>query len=150
MHRRIVLVLLGLLMVVPSVQAQLRDAESAIKHRRAAFTLMSTYFGRITAMIKGDRPFDRAELIRNIELVQFVAKLPWEAFAPGSEIGNTRAEVDIWLEEDRFKAYEQDLHKELKKFLQVAQTGDMPALTQAFEATRHVCGSCHKVFRKDD
>lgn len=62
---------------------------SAIKHRRAAFTLMSTYFGRATAMVKGDRPFDRAELVRNIELVQFVAKLPWEAFIPGSEPGNT-------------------------------------------------------------
>lgn len=150
MNRRIVLVLLGFLMAIPPAQAQLRDAESAIKHRRAAFTLMSTYFGRITAMIRGDRPFDRPELIRNIELVQFVARLPWEAFAPGSEIGNTRAEVDIWLEEERFKAYQQDLHKELKKFLQVAQGGDMPALTQAFEDTRHVCGSCHKVFRKDE
>lgn len=68
--------LIGWLMAIPMAQAQLRDAESAIKHRRAAFTLMSTYFGRITAMIKGDRPFDRAELLRNIELVQFVAKLP--------------------------------------------------------------------------
>ncbi len=143
------LVLCGLLMAVPPAQAQLRDADSAIKHRRAAFTLISTYFGRITAMVKGDRPFDRAELIHNIELVQFVAQLPWEAFTPGSEVGETRAEADIWLDEDHFKEYQQRLHEKLKAFRLVASTGEMPALTQAFEETRGACGTCHKAFRKD-
>lgn len=142
-------VLVGVLMVVPVAQAQLRDAESAIKHRRAAFTLMSTYFGRVTSMMKGDRPFDRAELVRNIELVQFVSKLPWEAFTPGSETGETRAEADIWLDEDRFKDYQQRMHEELAKFHQVAQAGDIPFLTKAFEQTRDTCGTCHKAFRKD-
>lgn len=149
MNHRIVVALICLLTLAPQAQAQLRDADSAIKHRRAAFTLMSTYFGRITSMMKGDRPFDRPELIRNIELVQFVSKLPWEAFIPGSETGETRAEADIWLDEDRFKDYQQRMHEELSKFRQVAQTGDMPVLTKTFEQTRDTCGTCHKAFRKD-
>lgn len=149
MRLRFVLLLVGTLLAAPLAQAQIRDVESAIKHRRAAFTLMSTYFGRVTAMVKGDRPFDRAELVRNIELVQFVAKLPWEAFIPGSEAGNTRAEADIWLDEDRFKDYQKQMHEELAKFLAVAQTGKRPAIAQSFEQTRDACGTCHKAFRKD-
>lgn len=146
---RVMLVLIGVLMAVPVAQAQLRNAESSIKHRRAAFTLMSTYFGRVTSMMKGDRPFDRSELVRNIELVQFISKLPWEAFAPGSEIGETRAEADIWLDEDRFKDYQRRMHEELTNFQNIAQTGDLPAITKAFERTRDTCGTCHKAFRKD-
>lgn len=149
---RLLPVLIGLATVAPAALAQLRDADSAIKHRRAAFTLMSTYFGRVTAMIKGDRPFDRAEFVHDVELVQYLAKLPWEGFAPGSEVGETqqtRAEPDIWLEEERFAGYQKRLHENLQRFLRVAQDGDMPAIAQAFDDTRSACGACHKVFRKD-
>ena len=149
MRKRILLGLLCGMMAAPLAHAQLRDAESAIKHRRAAFTVMSTYFGRMISMAKGDRPFDRAELIRNIELVQLISKLPWEGFIPGSETGDTRAETDIWFEEDRFKGYQLRLQEALSKFRLVANAGDMPAIAQALEETRHACGSCHKVFRKD-
>ena len=110
---------------------------------------MSTYFGRTISMAKGDRPFDRAELIRNIELVQYLAKLPWEGFTPGSEVGDTRAEADIWLEEDRFIGYQTRLQEALGEFRTVADSGDLPAITQALEETRSACGACHKVFRKD-
>ncbi|MCM8621456.1 MAG: cytochrome c [Candidatus Accumulibacter sp.] len=149
MRKPLLLCLAYFTLLAPAAQAQLRDADSAIKHRRAAFTLMSTYFGRLVSMAKGDRPFDRAELIRNIELVQYLAKLPWEGFTPGSEVGDTRAEADIWLEEDRFMGYQQRLQEALGKFRAVANGGDLPAVAQALEETRSACGACHKVFRKD-
>lgn len=142
-------VLVGLVMAVPVAQAQLRDADSAIKHRRAAFTLMSTYFGRVISMAKGDRPFDRAELIRNLDLVQYLAKLPWEGFIAGSETGDTRAEADIWLDEDRFKDYQKGLQESLGRFRTAANTADLPALAQSLEETRNACGVCHKAFRRD-
>lgn len=148
--RKILLLCLACLLALPQLaQAQLRDADSAIKHRRAAFTLMSTYFGRLVSMAKGDRPFDRAELIRNIDQVQYLARLPWEGFTPGSETGDTRAEADIWLEEDRFLGYQQRLHESLRKVRAVADGGDPPAVAQAIEDARSACGACHKVYRKD-
>ncbi len=149
MRNTVLLCLTCLFTLSPVAHAQLRDADSAIKHRRAAFTVMSTYFGRVISMIKGDRPFDRAELIRNLDLVQYLAKLPWEGFIPGSEAGDTRAEADIWLDEDRFKEYQQKLLESLTKFRGAANTAELPALAQSLEETRNACGACHKAFRRD-
>lgn len=137
------------LIISPQAHAQLRDADTAIKHRRAAFVLMSTYFGRAISMVEGKRPFDRAELIRNVELAQFIAKLPWEGFTPGSEIGDTRAEAEIWLDEDRFKDYQQRMHEELARFRQAAQTEELSVLVRTLEKTRATCNTCHKTFRRD-
>lgn len=149
MKRLFTSVLLGLLIVALSAQAQLRDADTAIKHRRAAFTLMSTYWGRVISMVEGKRPFDRAELIRNVDLVQYLSKLPWEGFIAGSETGDTRAEADIWLDEDRFREYQQKLQESLGKFRIAANTAELPALAQSLEDTRNACGTCHKAFRRD-
>lgn len=149
MRRTWILCLTCLFALVPVAHAQLRDADSAIKHRRAAFTLMSTYFGRVISMAKGDRPFDRTELIRNVELVQFIAKLPWEGFIPGSEMGDTRAEADIWLEEDRFLGYQLRLHEALGKLRTIANSGDLSSVAQATDEARSACGACHKVYRKE-
>jgi hypothetical protein len=41
MPLRFFLLLIGTQLVAPLAKAQIRDAKSAIKHRRAAFTLMS-------------------------------------------------------------------------------------------------------------
>jgi len=149
MNYPLVLILTGLLLVVPSAQAQLRDADTAIKHRRAAFTLMSTYWGRVISMVEGKRPFDRVELVRNVDMAQFIGKLPWEGFTPGSEVGDTRAEVEIWLDEDRFKDYQQRMHEELARFRQAAQTDELPVLVKALEKARSTCNTCHKSFRRD-
>jgi cytochrome c556 len=149
MRKTLLLCMTCLIMLPPVAHAQLRDADSAIKHRRAAFTLMSTYWGRVISMVEGKRPFDRAELIRNVEMAQYLSKLPWEGFTPGSEIGDTRAEADIWLDEERFKDYQKRMHEELAKFRQSAQVEELPTLVKALEMARSTCNTCHKAFRRD-
>ena len=44
-------------LAAPVALAQVRKAEQAIKHRRAAFVLMSTCFSRLLQTVEGDRPF---------------------------------------------------------------------------------------------
>lgn len=64
---------LCLLLVVAgnAALAQDRKAEQAIKHRRAAFTLMSTYFSRLLQTVEGDRPFDPVLVAKDARLVDF-------------------------------------------------------------------------------
>ena len=52
------------LFIANAAIAQDRKAEQAIKHRRAAFVLMSTYFSRLPQTVEGDRPFDLCWLPR--------------------------------------------------------------------------------------
>lgn len=137
-----------LLVVVISSAAQDRKAEQAIKHRRAAFTLMSTYFSRLLQTVEGDRPFDARMVAADAQMVEILSRLPWEGFAPGSERGDTRAKDDIWLEEDRFKQLAQDLQRQTAELSRVASTGDLGRLKSAFMQVRDTCNNCHRAFRR--
>lgn len=128
--------------------AQDRKIEQAIKHRRAGFTLMSTYFSRLLQTVEGDRPFDARQVAVDARTVEFLSHLPWEGFVPGSERGDTRARDDIWFEEDRFKTMAADLELKTRNLTLAAETGDPKKLKLAFEQTRDVCNACHKDFRK--
>lgn len=130
------------------VLAQDRKIEQAIKHRRAGFTLMSTYFSRLLQTVEGDRPFDPKLIAADAKRVEYLSRLPWEGFVPGSENGDTRAKEDIWLEEDRFKRLAADLENRTSLLSRAAETGDLKKLKVAFDATREVCNACHKEFRK--
>lgn len=125
-----------------------RKSEQAIKHRRAAFTLMSTYFSRLLQTVEGDRPFDPRRVRSDAQMVEMLSRLPWEGFTPGSEQGDTRAKDDIWLDEAQFKKLGADLEARTSALTLAANTGDIKKLRQAFEQTRDVCTACHNEFRK--
>lgn len=128
--------------------AQDRKIEQAIKHRRAAFTLMSTYFSRLLQTVEGDRPFDGKLVIADAKNVELLSRLPWEGFVPGSERGETKAKEDIWFEEERFKKLSNDLETKTTNLSKAAESGDLKKIKQAFEQTRDTCNACHKEFRK--
>lgn len=73
-------------------------SEQKIKHRRAAFTLMSSYFSRILNVVEGEVRYDRNGVLQDAKTVEMLSKLPWAGFVPGTEYGNTRAKPDIWLD----------------------------------------------------
>ncbi len=144
----ITVVVLSAALCVSGAHAQDRKVEQAIKHRRAAFVLMSTYFSRLLQTVEGDRPFDAAQVAKDAKLVDELSRLPWEGFVPGSEHGDTKAKEDIWLDEDHFKRLAADLQTRTATLSKAAATGQMAPLKSAFESTRNACNDCHKAFRK--
>ncbi|MEH0168520.1 c-type cytochrome [Roseateles microcysteis] len=130
-------------------QAQDRKIESAIKHRKSAFTLMSTYVNRLVQTSEGGRPYNAAQSLEDARAVEFLSRLPWEGFVPGSERGDTRAKDDIWFEEDRFKTLATELQSRAGAMTKAAESGNLPRLRSTIDDLRDVCSRCHKVFRKD-
>jgi cytochrome c556 len=128
--------------------AQDRKTEQAIKHRRAVFTAMSTYFSRLLQTVEGDRPFDAKQVKSDAQLVETLSRLPWEGFPPGTERGDTKAKEEIWFEEERFKKLSTDLESKTSALAKAAETADLKKIKLAFEQTRDACNVCHKEFRK--
>ena len=71
--------------------AQFQKPEDAVKYRKAAFTVTAAHFSRIGAMANGRVPFDAKVAAENAALVETMSKLPWDAFGPGTDKGDTRA-----------------------------------------------------------
>lgn len=127
--------------------AQFAKPEDAIKYRQSALFVMSQHFGRVGAMANGRVPFDAKVAQENADIVAEVSKLPWAAFGPGTDKGNTKAKPEIWAEQAKFKDLSDKLVAETTKLAAAAKTGNIDTLKTAFGATAASCKACHDAFR---
>jgi cytochrome c556 len=130
------------------VAAQFAKPEDAIRYRRAAFTVMSTHFGRVAAMANGKVPFDAKAVADNAEIATIMSKLPYAGFVEGSDKGDTKAEPKIWTEMDKFRAAAAHMQDEMVKLNVVAKTGNVDAIKAAVGETGKACKACHDDYRK--
>ncbi|MEP6739886.1 MAG: cytochrome c [Caldimonas sp.] len=131
------------------VAAQFAKPEDAIRYRRAAFTVMSTHFGRVAAMANGRVPFDAKAVADNADIATIMSKLPYAGFVEGTDKGETRAEPKIWAEMDKFKAAAAKMQEEMAKLDVVAKTGNIDNIKAAVGETGKACKACHDVYRKE-
>ena len=66
---------IGLASALPAA-AQFQKPEDAVKYRKAAYTVMSTHFGRIGAMVQGKVPYDGAAAAANAAAPQGAPLMP--------------------------------------------------------------------------
>src|SRR4051794_28227560 len=85
---------------VPAM-AQFAKTEDAIKYRESSMALIASHFGRMAPVAKREAPFDAEQIKANVAILSVLATLPWAAFGPGTEGGDTKAEA--WSDADGFK-----------------------------------------------
>jgi cytochrome c556 len=135
----------GMLLSAPAM-AQFAKPEGAIKYRQSAFAVMGNHMGRLAAMVKGDRPFDAAAAQNSARIIDTMAKLPWEAFVPGSDQGKTDAEPELFDNLADVRRLADRLNAETAKLVPAA--GNLDTLRNQVDATGAACKSCHQKYRK--
>ena len=106
-----------------TVHAQFSKPERAVEYRQAAFTLMNNHMGRISQAVQGKVPYDKDAVLRSAEIIEIVGKLPYEAFAPGTDLMESKAKPAIWKEEAKFKQLATDMQAETVKLTAAAKSG---------------------------
>ncbi len=136
------------LVAVPfAAHAQFAKVEDAVKYRQSAFSVMGTHAGRVGAVVKGDRPYDKAAVEHDVAIIETMSKLPWPAFPAGSDLQNSKAKPEIWKEQDKFKAASDKMQSEVSKLSAAAKSGDLNAIKVAFGAVGQSCKACHDNYR---
>ncbi len=138
-----------LLATAPLTHAQFAKPDDAIKYRQSAMFMMSQHAARLGAMAQGKMPWDAAAASANAETLAMLAKLPWPAFMPGTDKGDTRAKPDVWSDSVKFNANAQQLGEETARLAAAAKSGDQAAMKAAFGEVGRTCKGCHDQFRKD-
>ena len=133
-----------------SAHAQFAKVEDAAEYRQAALSVMGTHFHRIADVVKGTKPYDRAATENDAIIVEMMSKLPWGAFPPNSIVGDSKAEPEIWTQQDKFKADADKLQAATQKLSAAAKSGDLAAIKTAFGDTGKQCKACHDDFKKKD
>ncbi len=137
-----------LLAAVPA-SAQFQKPEDAIKYRQATFTVMASHFGRLGAMVQGKVPFDAKVAQENADLVATLSLLPFKAFGPNTDLGETDAKPEVWSQVDKFQAAAKTMQDNAAKLNAAAKTGDLAQIKAAFGATGKSCKACHDNYRKE-
>jgi len=144
----VALAVAGVATALPAA-AQFAKPEDAVKYRKAAFTVMAAHFGRVGAMVQGRVPFDAAAAQANLEVANTMAKLPFTAFGPGTDAGDTRAKPNIWSDNAKFTAAANKMVEEMGKLNTAAKSGNLDQIKAAFGPVGGTCKACHDDFRKE-
>lgn len=142
-----VLVIFGIL--IGAAWAQFSKPEDAIKYRQSVMFVIAKHFGRLGAMVKGKQPYDQKAFASNTAVIEFLAKLPWEAFRfPGGDMGQTTMKANVLKDPDGFKSMSQKFELEVGKLSAAAKGNDFNAMKTQFGAVAQSCKGCHSKFRK--
>lgn len=148
MQRPVVALALTAMMAVSfAAHAQFAKVEDAVKYRQSASSVMGTHFSRVGAVVKGEKPYDKAAVEADVAIIETMVKLPWSAFPPGSDTPNSKAKPEIWKERAKFKENSEKVQADIAKLSAAAKSGDLDAIKSAFEMAGKTCKSCHDSFR---
>lgn len=134
----------GALLATPA-WAQFQKPEDAIKYRQSALTVMGNHMGRLAAMARGNVPYDAAAAQNSARIVDTMAKLPWEAFVPGTDKGTTGAKPELFQNLADVRTLSERLNQETGKLVSAA--GSLDLLRTQVGATGAACKACHDKYR---
>ncbi len=126
--------------------AQFAKPQDAVKYRQAALTVMASHFSRMQPVVRGQAPYDAAQIKANVDILKTLAALPWAGFGPGTEGGDAKPEV--WSNAADFKDKQQRLIDNVGKLSAAADSGDLSKVRVAFGDVGASCKACHDVYRK--
>jgi cytochrome c556 len=139
--------LAGLVALGASFSALADQFEDAIQYRKAAFSLFKANLGPMGAMAEGKMPFDKAAFAARAANLEALAKMPWEHFIEGSDMGDTKSKPEVWSKAKDYKVEVDKFEAAATKLAAVAKGGDEKAMKAAFGATAKTCKSCHDGFK---
>ncbi len=136
---------------VPMALAHMDRDEPMQSFRQSYFTLVAMNFGPITAMLKGEMPWDEAKVLTLSEDIKALSTVDvLRAFGPGSDKGTTRAKPEIWENSDDFAEKYRAFQASADTLLSAAQSGDKGSVGAAVKELGGTCKSCHDDYKSKD
>lgn len=150
MNIRLLIPFLALGLATPPLAAD-EDSprDRAVKYRKAVMTVVGANFKPMSAMVKGEIPYEPAVFARHAKDLAAISSVDiLRGFPEDSEGKGSDAKPEIWLDWDDFKAKMDDMVRESSALAQVADGGDTGAIKDQFGKTAKTCKACHKKYKE--
>ncbi len=136
-----------LLLFFVSGTVSFADSYGIIKYRQNVMKSVSGHMGAIVDILKNRLPL-KNHIVDHARSMQQISRMTLSMFPEGSNKGRTKSKQVIWEKWSEFESAAGDFERESMKLVEVAQSGDMQALSKQVRATGKTCSGCHKNFRK--
>ena len=123
------------------------DPANILKYRKSVMQANGVHIGAIAAVVKGEVSYS-GHVAAHARALHATSMMVSDVFPPGSAVGDSRANPEIWQEPAKFAAAVKALQTESGELARVAESGDMAAIGAQLKKVGQACGGCHKPFRK--
>lgn len=126
------------------------SASAVIAERQANYKKMGGAMKVIKDKLAGSP--SKAPVVAAAKTLADTARKQAALFPAGSGPSSgvkTDALANVWTDRAAFDGHMKDLVAQTDKLVAAANTGSIPATTEAYKATGKVCSACHKEFRAD-
>ena len=123
------------------------DSHGIIKYRQNVMKSVSGHMGAIVDILKNGLPL-KDHIVDHALSMQQISRITLSMFPEGSGKGRTKSKQVIWEQWSEFESAASDFERESIKLVEVAQSGDMEALSKQVRTTGKTCSGCHRNFRK--
>ena len=123
------------------------DSHGIIKYRQNVMKSVSGHMGAIVDILKNGLPL-KDHIVDHARSMLQISRMTLSMFPEGSGKGRTKSKQVIWEQWSEFESAAGDFERESIKLVEVAQSGDMEALSKQVRATGKTCSGCHRNFRK--
>ena len=148
MRKRIILTTISMFVLIFFYGASsFADSQGIIKYRQNVMKSVSGHMGAIVDILKNGLPL-KDHIVDHALSMQQISRMTLSMFPEGSGKGRTKSKQVIWEQWSEFESAASDFERESIKLVEVAQSGDMEALSKQVRATGKTCSGCHRNFRK--
>ncbi len=125
------------------------ELERTLDYRQGVMNVFSWNMKAMSAMMKGEMPYDAKAFARHADDLATAASLDLLAgFPEDSDKGETDALPDIWLDFEGFTQKLDELRAASRKLREVASSGDKAEMGEALGKTGKTCKGCHDSFKE--
>ncbi|WP_455874958.1 c-type cytochrome [Rhizobium yanglingense] len=128
------------------VTAVFAQQEGTHEAREALMKKVGGSAGAMTAIAKGEKPYDAEVVKAALTTISETAKVFPDQFKPGTETGDKAASPKIWENMDDFKARAAKLSSDAEKIL-AQLPADAAGVGGALKTLGTNCGGCHENYR---
>ncbi len=123
------------------------DSYGIIKYRQNVMKSVSGHMGAIVDILKNHLPL-KDHIVDHARSILQISRMTLSMFPEGSGIGRTKSKQVIWEKWSEFESTAGNFERESLKLVEIAQSGDMEALSKQVRTTGKTCSGCHRNFRK--
>jgi cytochrome c556 len=135
----------------PAALSHLDSDTFYVSYRQSLFAILGANLGPMSAMIKGEMPWDDAQFRGFADDLATASELDFiRGFPDANQPGKTRAKPEIWENKPDFEAKLNDLREASAALADAASGDDKKAIIAAFQATGGACKSCHDEYKSKD
>ncbi len=147
---RIAILVIIVVLIASVAYARFAKPQDAIQYRKAIMVLIGQHFKRMGAVIKGQAAYDPAAFTADAQLLETLARLPWEAaLEPGTDRGDTTMLAAAFKKPSEFKATAKNFEMATAQLAKTAmEGGGVGSLKAPFGSVAQSCKACHKAYRK--